>query len=127
MEETYLCYSYAMGVSKDIYKLKGYGFIIKEDDGDYMVSFSENKSYLWEEFICRELKSGFWNEYIGDNKIVFIFKFENGEIKKYIFDDSNNTEILNLCCEFANTKFGSIKEMILGNKFYKETVKYFYR
>lgn len=115
-------YSYVMGVSSDILKLKDKGFIIEKDNENYMITFSSDKSKIWEEYIIENLKNGYWNEYIGED-IVFIFKFNNGKVKRYVLSQENNNEILQLCCEFADTKFSSIKDMLADNKFYKDKLK----
>ena len=121
-KELNMCYSYVMGISSDILKLKDKGFIIENDDEDYMITFSSDKSKIWEEYITENLENGYWNEYIGED-IVFIFKFNNGEVKRYVLSQENNNEILQLCCEFADTNFSSIKDMLVDNKFYKDKLK----
>lgn len=87
-------YSYLMGIN-DIEKLK------------------QNNIELFEEYICKTLENGFWNEYLGKDKVFF--KFNNGEIKKYILNKNNEKEILNLCCEFADYEFESIEKMLRNN------------
>lgn len=114
-------YSYVMGVSDNIKELEKNGFIIEEDEKDYMVSFPKGKEEMWEAYIINNLMVGYWNEYIGD-KIVFIFKLDE-EIKKYVLSKNNEKEILELCCCLAETDFVSIEDMLLGNSFYKEKVK----
>ena len=112
-------YSYVMGVA-DIQKLKENGFNIKTYGESYGVSFSDDKIKIFEEFIYKNLQNGFWNEYLGKEK-VFIFKFENGKIKRYVLNNENEEEILNLCSKFAEYKFESITKMLKDNKFYLET------
>ena len=112
-------YSYLMGI-KNIEKLKQNNFEIKSFGNNYGVTFDENKIELFETYICETLENGFWNEYLGKDK-VFIFKFNNGEIKKYILNKNNEKEILKLCCEFADYEFESIEKMLRSNSFYVET------
>ena len=112
-------YSYVMGIT-DIDDLRKNGFNIKIYGEYYGISFPDDKIKIFEEFICKNLKNGFWNEYLGKEK-VFIFKFENGEIKRYVLDDENEEEILNLCSKFAEYKFESITKILKDNKFYLET------
>ena len=112
-------YSYIMGV-KNIEKLKENGFEIKSYGEDYGVVFSDEQIELFEKFIYESLENGFWNEYLGKN-IVFIFKFDDGKIKKYIVDDDNKNEVLKLCCEFAKCEFESFEKMLKDNEFYAET------
>lgn len=112
-------YSYVMGIS-NIDKLKDNNFEIKPYGNDYGVAFSDDQIELFEEYIFETLQNGFWNEYLGKEK-VFIFKFNDGTIEKYILDDENEKEILELCQSFANCEFESIDQMLKDNDFYAET------
>lgn len=116
-------YSYLMGV-KDVSELVNAGFVIEQIDDDYGVKFTKEQENKYEEFVVKNLEPGYWNEYLGDN-IVFIFKYPNNEIKKFILDDINEREILNLCCEFAECDFSSLRQMLEENSFYE--INYFNR
>lgn len=111
-------YSYVMGID-NINKLKEENFEIQQFGNSFGVVFSDEKIKLFEEYICKSLKNGFWNEYLGKEK-VFIFKFKNGEIKRYVLNEDNEQEILKLCCEFASYEFESINKMLRENEFYAE-------
>ncbi len=111
-------FSYLMGVD-NIDKLKENNFEIKLYDSGYGVSFKSDKAKIFEDYIYETLKNGFWNEYLGKEKI-FIFKFKDGRIKKYILNNENEKEILKLCEEFADCKFESIDKMLRDNMFYAE-------
>ena len=111
-------YSYLMGID-NIDKLINLGISIKRYDKDYGIIFTNDQIPLFEDFIYQNLKIGFWNEYLGENK-VFMFKFKNGEVKKYILTEKNQEEVLNLCRIFANYKFPSIDAMLRDNEFYRE-------
>lgn len=112
-------YSYVMGVN-NINELKQNNFKLKSFGNNYGVIFDDNKIEKFEKYICETLNDGAWNEYLGKEK-VFIFKFKNGEIKKYILESNNEKEILKLCCKFTDCKFESIDKMLRENSFYKET------
>lgn len=112
-------YSYVMGIT-DINELRENGFNIKTYGENYGISFSDDKIKIFEEFICKNLQNGFWNEYLGKEK-VFIFKSENSEIKRYVLNNDNEEEILNLCSKFADYKFESITKMLNDNEFYLDT------
>lgn len=112
-------YSYVMGVDKSINILKKQGFTIKKDRGNYKVSFSESKANIFEHFITENLQVGFWNEYLKDDCVVFIFKLQDC-IRRYEVYDFDNSEVLCLCEKLCNCKFGSIKDMLIGNKCYKK-------
>lgn len=111
-------YSYLMGI-KDVTELKNKGFIIDEIDGDYGIKFTKDKEKIYEDFIINNLEVGYWNEYLGD-KFVFIFKFKDGTVKKYVYDKTIEEEIFNLCCEFAECNFPSFMQMLQDNSFYAE-------
>lgn len=112
-------YSYVMGIN-NIDILKKDNFKIKSFGNNYGIIFDDNKIELFEKYICETLENGFWNEYLGKDK-VFIFKFKNGEIKKYVLNNNNEKEILKLCQEFAECEFESIDKMLRDNSFYAET------
>lgn len=112
-------YSYVMGIN-NIDAFKQANFKIKSFGNNYGVVFDDNKIELFERYICETLENGFWNEYLGKDK-VFIFKFKNGEIKRYVLNANNEKEILKLCCEFAEYEFESIDKMLRDNSFYAET------
>lgn len=111
-------YSYLMGV-KDITELLDHDFIVEEIDGDYGIKFTKDKENVYEEFVIKNLENGYWNEYLGD-KFVFIFKFPDGKIKRYVYSNDNEEEILKLCSEFAECEFSSFIQMLKGNSFYAE-------
>lgn len=109
-------YSYLMGI-EDVAELEAQGFSIVSIDGDYGITFSKDKIDIYEEFVQKELTPGYWNEYLGD-VWVFIFKFENGDIKKVQYDTTTEKEILALCCQFADCTFPSVLDMLQENEFY---------
>lgn len=87
---------------------------------NYGISFSSDKIEIFENFIFETLQNGFWNEYLGKEK-VFIFRFNDGKIKRYVLSKDNEKEILNLCQKFADCEFESIDKMLRDNNFYAET------
>ena len=115
-------YSYVMGIDEKIFTLKESGFKIKKHRGDYKVSFPEDKTDVWEDFIVDNLQVGFWNEYLKDNSVVFIFKLQDA-IRRYEVSNYDNQEVLELCEQLCNCKLPSIKEMLMSNKFYKKIIR----
>lgn len=112
-------YSYVMGID-NIETLKQNNFEIEQFGNHYEITFSDEKIETYEKFIYQALQNGFWNEYLG-KEIVFIFKFKDRTIKKFVLDKNNEKEILNLCCNFAECNFSSIMEMLRENEFYSQT------
>lgn len=110
--------SYLMGV-KDVTKLKDNGFLIQEIDGDFGISFSKDKEKFYEDFVIENLEEGYWNEYLGE-RFVFIFKFPDGTVKRFVHDKNNEEEIFKLCCKFAEYEFTSFIDMLKDNEFYAE-------
>lgn len=115
-------YSYAMGISYNILKLRQQGFLIKKIGSDYFVSFPQEKDILWEAFIESNLKEKYWNEYITEDKIVFLFKL-NGKIDRHEVYNFDSNEVLQLCETLCERKFESLRQMLESNKYYKIILK----
>ena len=122
MKNTQLCYSYVMGIDNSILLLNEQGFDIKPDGDNYTVSFPKYKAAVWEEFIANHLQLEYWNEYLVDGNIIFLFHLKDG-IKKFEVKAYNNDEVLKLCEVLCDCKFESIKAMLLGNWFYKNILQ----
>ncbi len=116
------CYSYAMGVNETIYNL-GDDFKIEEDEGDFEVTFTKGNEDKWEEFIINNMSCGFWNEYLIDDEIRFIFKDENGTVSKYVLSRENNGEILDKCRSYAEAEFKTVHGMYLDTPFYADKIE----
>lgn len=115
-------YSYVMGIDESIFDLKQHGFIIEQDKGsNYMISFDEKYASEWESFISKHLEEGYWNEYLANDKVVFIFHLEDG-FRRYVVEQFENDEVLSLCERLCKSKFESLKSMLIGNHFYKDKI-----
>ncbi|MBO5323923.1 MAG: hypothetical protein J6A88_07485 [Oscillospiraceae bacterium] len=114
-------HSYVMGVDDSIRELTVEGFEIKNDGNNYMVAFPKEKSSVWEAFISAHLELGYWNEYLTEYGVVFLFHLEDG-IKRYEVYDFNNNEVLSLCEKLCECKFESLKHMLTGNHYYREII-----
>ena len=119
VKNTSMCYSYVMGMDDSIMSLNGQGFYIKPDGNNYTVSFPEYMAPLWEDFVKAHLQLEYWNEYLTENKVVFLFCLQDG-IKRFEVENYRNDQVLKLCEKLCDCKFESIKEMLLGNWFYNE-------
>ena len=114
-------HSYVMGVDNSILELKQQGFTVENDGDNYMVSFSADKALVWEEYITKHLELGYWNEYLTEDKVIFLFHLEDG-IKKYEVYNFSNDEVLALCEKLCECKFTSIRDMLIGNHFYNKII-----
>ena len=115
-------HTYVMGIDNSIFDLEDQGFLIEKDGSNYKVSFPKKKADLWEEFIKEHLEVEYWNEYLTDDKVVFLFHLEDG-FKRYEVNDFMNNEVLNLCERLCDCKFESIKKLLSDNAFYKTIIK----
>lgn len=115
-------YSYVMGIDESILSLEKKGFIIEKNQNDYQVSFSESNFQVWEEFIKKHLAINYWNEYLTEDKVIFIFHLTDG-FKRFEVKDYDNDEVLALCERLCNSKFISIKKMLSDNSFYASILK----
>ena len=50
----------------------------------------------YKKLIREKMTPGFWNEFLDENGIYFIFKLESGDIKEYTLSHENEQEIDNL-------------------------------
>ena len=119
VKNTSMCYSYVMGMDDSIMSLNGQGFDIKPDGNNYTVSFPKYMAHLWEDFVKSHLQLEYWNEYLTENKVVFLFCLQDG-IKRFEVENYQNDQVLKLCEKLCDCRFESIKEMLLGNWFYNE-------
>lgn len=115
-------HTYVMGIDNSIWELQQHGFAIQNDGGNYTVSFPKSKAEMWENFIKEHLEVEYWNEYLTENKVVFIFHLEDG-FKRFEVNGYVNDEVLSLCEKLCNCKFESIKQMLSDNWFYKTIIK----
>ncbi len=118
IQNTKLCYSYVMGIDDSILSLKEEGFDVKSDGDNYTVKFPKYKAVDWERFISEHLKLEYWNEYLSDNEVVFLFHLRDG-IKKYIVENYESDEVLKLCERLCDCRFESINKILSGNWFYR--------
>lgn len=100
-------HSYVMGIGDAIWVLKTEDFEIEKDGSNYMVAFPKEKSAAWESFISKHLELGYWNEYLTEYGVVFLFHLEEG-IKRYEVFDFDHNEVLSLCEKLCECKFESL-------------------
>ena len=80
--------------------------------------FKKNKESIWEDFITKHLEVGYWNEYLTEDKVIFLFHLED-EIKRYEVYNFDNDEVLALCEKLCECKFDSLESVLIGNHYYK--------
>ncbi|MDE6280417.1 MAG: hypothetical protein K2M15_01275 [Oscillospiraceae bacterium] len=106
-----------MGISNKILALRDSGFIIEQFGDNYGIAFPKGKADEWEQFISQCLEAGYWNEYLSDEGVIFLFHLEDG-LKRYVVKDYRNDEVLSLCEKLCERKFNSLKDMLRENHYY---------
>jgi len=77
------------------------------------------------ELVKSKMAKSFWNEVVGADKIVFIFKFKDGSIKEYNLSIENEEEIEKLCAEFndeTSPENTNVYKWLAGNEFYHDVM-----
>ena len=95
----------------------------KDSDGDRKLKIpaANLSAYLY--LVRSGLNPGFWNEVIGAQEIIFVFKFKDGTIKEYKLSPDNEGEIDKLCAEFNNEppeKTLNVYKYLSENSFYHD-------
>ncbi len=110
--------SYVMGMSDEILALEKEGFRIQRDGENYMVLIPEEAASRWEAFVTDHLQTGYWNEYLAGDRVVFLFRLSDG-IRRYEVFDFHHDEVHALCETLCECSLPSLGDMLWGNWFYK--------
>lgn len=116
--------SFLMGVDNAEKDLEKLGIEYTKSSGElgdyYSLIIPEGKLQKYEEFIIEKMKPEFWNEYINNGKVVFIFKLADGKTERYVWTkDQRDAEarIGELVVQFTGS-FSGVESMLQGNSFY---------
>lgn len=131
MSRMYL--SYLMG-AKNITDedLIGLGFEVvgKTDSGSRKLKIPTERIEDYRNLIREKMDPGFWNEFLDEDSIHFIFKLKNGEIKEYTLSPENEQEIDKLCAELNNEEpktTANVYKYISENDFYHDFMLQHYK
>src|SRR3989344_9054928 len=123
-KETYL--SYLMGAKaitdQDLTDL-GIEIVEKTESGSRKLKILKNKIENYKNLIKEKITPGFWNEFLDENGVHFIFKLKNGDVRKYILSPENEREVDKLCAELNNEspdKTANVYKYISENDFYHD-------
>ncbi|MBQ8641938.1 MAG: hypothetical protein IJ480_06935 [Clostridia bacterium] len=120
-------HSYVMGADDSVFALEQHGFHIRRDGENYMVSFPPENAELWEAYIRGHLAEEYWNEYLAEDRVVFLFHLPAGfrryEAERFRTDGFRNDEVLALCEELCGCRFDSLQSMLEGNHFYRKILR----
>lgn len=125
--------SYLMGAEKiddkDLTNLD-IDIVEKTDSESRKLKIPSEKVEGYKNLIREKMTPGFWNEFLDENGIHFIFKFKTGEIKEYILSPENEQEIDKICAELNNEppeKTANVYKYISDNNFYHDFMMKHYK
>ena len=125
--------SYLMGADKisdqDLVNL-GIETVEKTDSGSRKLKIPSDKIEGYKNLIREKITPGFWNEFLDENNVHFIFKFKNGEIREYVLSPENEQEIDKICAELNNEppdKTANVYKYISDNDFYHDFMMEHYK
>ena len=77
----------------------------------------------YKELIQAELEPGYWNELVGRDAIVFLFKLVDGTLKEFTYSAATRVEIAHLCSELNDDPIKETSDIpgyLARNTFYRE-------
>jgi len=99
----------------------GIEIVGRTESGNRKLKIPSERIEGYKGLIRAKMDPGFWNEFLDEKGIHFIFKFGNGDIKEYILSLENEQEIDDLCAKFNNEppeKTANVYKYISENDFY---------
>lgn len=125
--------SYLMGAKnindKDLTNLD-IAIVEKTDSESRKLKIPSEKIEGYNNLIREKMTPGFWNEFLDENAVHFIFKLKNGELKEYVLSPENELEIDHLCAELNNEPAGktaNVFKYISDNDFYHDFMMKHYK
>ena len=118
--------SYLMGadqISDQKLTALGIKIVEKTDSGSRKLKIPSENIEQYKNLIRDKMTAGFWNEFLDEQGIHFIFKLENGEIKEYTLSPENEQEVDKLCAKLNNEppdKTADVYKYISENDFYHD-------
>jgi hypothetical protein len=79
--------------------------------------------------VRERLSPGFWNEIVGRQGILFIFKLTDGTIREFALSEATSSEISQLCSSLNDDpieKTSDLPRYLSGNLFYKDLIAALY-
>lgn len=80
------------------------------NSGHLCVEFPIEKSADFENLINNKMEPGFWNEYLTNEKVIFIFKHKDGQLQRFELNDDNAHDICALGNKFNNDPEPKLEE-----------------
>lgn len=125
--------SYLMGADQisdpDLTDL-GIEIVEKAMSGHRALKIPKASIERYQQLVRNKMTPGFWNEFLDENGIHFIFKFKNGDIKELTLSEDTEHDIDQICAELngetpADT--ANVYKWISNNHFYHDFMLKHYR
>lgn len=102
----------------------------KTESGSRKLNIPSNAIEAYRDLIKEKMTPGFWNEFLDENEIYFIFKLKDGAIREYVLSSENEQEIDDLCAKLNNEppdKTANVYKYISENNFYHDLMMEHYK
>ena len=79
--------------------------------------------------VREKLTPGFWNDILGRQEILFIFKLADGTIRELTLSEATRSEIAHLCSSLNKDpieKTSDVSRYLAGNPFYRQSIETFH-
>ncbi len=89
----------------------------------------EERLSAYRTLIREKLTPGYWNDILGRQEILFVFKLEDGTIRELTLSEANRVEIAHLCSSLNKEPIEETSDMpryLAANPFYRELVEAFH-
>lgn len=96
-----------------------------EDSSSRKLTIPKQSIEQYKELIRQKLDVGYWNDFVGEDQIYFIFKMPDGKIVEYPYSESDRLEIAKLCTRLNNDpieKTNNLLDYLAENLFYASEI-----
>ena len=79
----------------------------------------------YKELIRERMQRGFWNDLVGPEQIIFVFKLADGTLREFTFLENNSDEIARLCSALNGDpleRTSDLPRYLASNPFYREAM-----
>ena len=89
----------------------------------------EDSLPAYQALVREKLTSGYWNDLVGREEVLFIFKLKDNTIRELTLSEATRSEIAELCSSLNNDPIEKTSDMphyLSGNPFYREAIEAFH-
>lgn len=101
----------------------GVTIVSKSESGSRKITIPSASIDKYADLIRAKMSPGFWNEYMNDTNIVFIFKHKEGRLEEYHLSPENEVQVDKLAAQFANQELGkdhNVYKWLSENDYYHD-------